>query len=278
MKEASVKPGEFAETSADRVTRRNMLRTSAGVAAAATAFAAAPKAQAALAANGHPVLGDGANLRRSKANLLRISASQLYNQTSSMPDQQTNGDEGRYLDYRASYTKALPHNQFGEVQGDAYRALLRALESGAPSDFEAIPKGGVARQANPQAAYKYELSGLDCAATRMRPAPTFAGLETAGEMVELYWKAICRDGPFVSFDLDPMVSAVVTELAAFPGGFGGPKAGVNLGTVFRGETPGDLAGPYISQFLLKPVPYGPSTITQVYGHAGTGVDFMKDPG
>jgi hypothetical protein len=34
------------------------------------------------------------------------------------------------------------------------------------------------------------------------------------------------------------------------------------GTLFRGFTPGDLTGPYVSQFLLHDVPYGALTITQ----------------
>ncbi|MBK7599955.1 MAG: vanadium-dependent haloperoxidase [Acidobacteria bacterium] len=41
--------------------------------------------------------------------------------------------------------------------------------------------------------------------------------------------------------------------------FSGP---VTAGTLFRGLTAGDLAGPYISQFLLKDIGYGVQTISQ----------------
>ena len=34
------------------------------------------------------------------------------------PTQETNGDEGRYDDYRASFTKALPHDDLGEVDAE----------------------------------------------------------------------------------------------------------------------------------------------------------------
>jgi hypothetical protein len=43
--------------------------------------------------------------------------------------------------------------------------------------------------------------------------------------------------------------------------------------IFRGPTPGDLTGPYMSQFLLKPVPMGASTLTQLYRTAIAGDDY-----
>ena len=54
----------------------------------------------------------------------------------------TNGDEARYRNKIASYSKGLPHNALGEVTSSAYRAMLNALTSGVPANFEAIPLGG----------------------------------------------------------------------------------------------------------------------------------------
>jgi hypothetical protein len=59
-----------------------------------------------------------------------------------------NGDEDLYPSRIASYSKGLPHNDLGEVDLNAYNALLRALNSGLASDFEAIPLGGTAKLAN----------------------------------------------------------------------------------------------------------------------------------
>jgi hypothetical protein len=58
--------------------------------------------------------------------------------------------------------------------------------------------------------------------------------------------------------------------------FRGPKVGtaVTPSTMFRGNTPGDLVGPYLSQFLLKPIPFGATTIVQQYRTAIPGNDFM----
>ena len=63
------------------------------------------------------------------------------------PDHINNGDEDHYrnhrneLNYIGNYCKALPHKHNGEVNQRAYRAMLRALNSGDPDDFERIPFG-----------------------------------------------------------------------------------------------------------------------------------------
>jgi hypothetical protein len=60
----------------------------------------------------------------------------------------------------------------------------------------------------------------------------------------------------------------------------GPKKNglVTPGTLFRGETPGDLIGPWISQFLWLDVPYGASTIKQRYSVPQAETDFMTSYG
>lgn len=191
--------------------------------------------------------------------------------------QQTNGDEGLYADYRGSFTKSLPHNDLGDVDTSAYQGLLDALDSGQSADFEAIRLGGDRRLANPQAAYRYAVSGLDSHKTFIRPAPTFAGAEAAAEMGELYWKALCRDIPFAEFETNVLIGQAVSDLNAFSQTVGALDNGVlTRNTIFRGETPGDLTGPYISQFLLQDVPYGNTTLVQRYRSPTPGNDQMTD--
>jgi len=57
--------------------------------------------------------------------------------------------------------------------------------------------------------------------------------------------------------------------------YSGPKVNgqVTPDVIFRGPTPGDLTGPYLSQFMLKPVPMGASTLTQLYRTAIAGDDY-----
>ncbi len=49
---------------------------------------------------------------------------------------------------------------------------------------------------------------------------------------------------------------------------------VTPATLFRGLTPGDLAGPYISQFLWKDAPFGSQTINQRMRTVHPGVDYL----
>jgi len=87
--------------------------------------------------------------------------------------------------------------------------------------------------------------------------------QLAAEMVERYWLALTRDVPFDSYAAHPLTRAAARDLsrcAAFPG----PRIGrtVTPGTLFRGPTPGDLTGPYLSQFLWVHVPHGTTRFTE----------------
>lgn len=176
-----------------------------------------------------------------------------------------NGDESLFSNALGSYTKAMPHDAAGIVDPAAWAAFIKAVESGASADFDLIPMGGTAKQANPQAAFAYELAGADSHSLAMPPPPAFSSAETAGEMVELYGHALLRDVPFESYGSDPRVPPVIAGLNAL-GDFRGPGSGgvVTPETLFRGITPGDIAGHYVSQFLLLPVPQGAHTIQQTY--------------
>ncbi len=273
------------------LSRRDVIKATAGVGLFAgigglSGLSASAHAQdgAGIAAhggpqlNGHPIFGGPRARRSAEAFRVRVQAAQSYLQNF-LGVQRTNGDEGRYADFRASYHKALPHNNLGEVDGNAYRAYLAALASGRSADLEAIPLDPASqrKQVNPQGGYKLEMAGRDSHNTFMRPAPTFAGAETAAEMGEVYWKALSRDVPFIDYDSSATIAAAVVDLNAFSATVG-PKVGgqVTPGTIFRGETPGDLAGPYISQFLWKPVPFGNGQIVQRYESPAPGDDFMTD--
>src|SRR4029077_20834646 len=125
------------------------------------------------------------------------------------------------------------------------------------ADFEAIPLGGASKLANPQAAYCYTMEGADAAALDSAPPPAFASAQAAGEMVEDYWQALTRDVPFSQYGIDPTIGQAVADLNKLSD-YRGPKVNgqVTPDAIFRGPTPGDLTGPYMSQFLLKPVPMG----------------------
>src|SRR5262245_42316174 len=122
--------------------------------------------------------------RRNHAYEVRHEAA-LSHKNLSLPDHPTNGDEELYPNRIGSYSKALPHNNLGEVDLNAYNSLLRALTSGRSSDFEGIVLGGTRKLVNPQASLAFELEGPDSHHLAMNPAPAFDSAEEAGEIAEL---------------------------------------------------------------------------------------------
>jgi hypothetical protein len=200
--------------------------------------------------------------RVQEAREVRFEAAR-YQANRPVPTHLANGDEQLYPDHMANFTKALPHDAKGHVVPGAYEALLKAMETGAPEDFEAIPLGGTRKLVNPQSAFAFDLMGADSHHLTMPPAPSFASAEAAGEMVELYWHALTRDVPFDAYATDSLIQQAAASLSSLSD-FRGPKDGgrVTAANIFRGTTPGELNGPYISQFLLKDVPYGSQVIRQ----------------
>ncbi len=207
-----------------------------------------------------------------------------------LPLHRNNGDEALYASRIGSYHKALPHNatigpNFGEVEPSAYDAFLTASITGNVADWAAVPLGGTVRLTDPQGGLAYDLEGADAAAIDAPPPATIASATLAAQSVEAYWIALARDIPFSMYGLEPVTSAAITELNTLID-FEGPRQGgqVTAGTLFRGFTPGDLVGPYISQFFVQPFNFGPLAINdrngnpaQQYNCYVPGVDYMQDP-
>ncbi len=196
------------------------------------------------------------------------------------PTHVCNGDEDLYPNKIASYSKGLPHNALGEVDLAAYETLMTALASGDPADFEAITLGCGGptiqrKQVNPQAGLAFEMIGADAHHVPIPPAPAFVSAEEAGEIVENYWMALTRDVPFADYGADPLSLAAASDLSTMSD-FRGPKVGgvVTSDTLFRGTTPGDLTGPYISQFLWRPTPFGAEYVERRMRTRTAGVDYM----
>ena len=216
------------------------------------------------------------NSRASKAYQLRHKAA-LYERNLPLAEHPTNSDEELYPSLIGSYSKALPHNSLGEVDGVAYAKLLRALTTGDPHDFEEVPIAGAAKLTDPQAALAFELVGSDSHHLNVPAPPQFSSSQIAGEMVELYWQALTRDIPFADYLDDPLVNAATNELSQLSD-FHGPKSGgsVTPNTIFRGPTPGAMAGPYISQFLSLDVPYPPTSISQQIRTTAPKLDYLTN--
>ena len=214
--------------------------------------------------------------RAEQAYQLRVRMAQAA-RDALLPEHPVNGDETLYPAKIGSYAKGLILDDRGEVDSTAYDDLLAAIASGDTASFEAVPLGGSVKLTNPQSAFSFELIGPDSHHLGMPAPPAFASAEQAGELVEVYWAALTRDVPFVAYDTDPLIAQASSELSGLSA-FAGPKVdgAVTQGTLFRGTTPGDLAGPYLSQLLFRDIPYGPTTVPQRYGVPVAGDDHLTD--
>lgn len=214
--------------------------------------------------------------RRNRAFIIRRDAA-IFQRDIPETRSLTNNDEELFPSRAASYSKGLPHSNLGEVDLNAYSAFIQALNSGLNSDFEAIPLGGTAKLANPQAAYCFSMEGADAAAPAIPAPPSFISAQMAAEIGEDYWCALTRDVPFSQYASDPLINQAAADLSKFSN-YRGPTVNgqITPAVIFRGDTPGDLNGPYISQFLLKTIPMGAASLPQLYRTSVSGDDYLTN--
>lgn len=261
---------ESGKSSTRTLSRRSFFGVTATAATAGLLLEPLSGLSKAEAAEVGPLIGDD---RLSTAFNLRLkSADRMLSQ--GIPVQTCNGDEDLYPNYIGNYSKGLPHNTIGHVVPSAYAAMLKALSSGDPADFELIPLGGSRKLTNPQAGLAFDTHGNDPHQFALPPAPAFSSDEEAAEMVELYWMALLRDSRFEA--PKPLAAIAAAELSSLPA-FKGPRIGgqVTLQTLFRDDLPGCLAGPYISQFLLRGTPFGAEYVVRKLRTTVAGNDHGK---
>ncbi|MEO8380716.1 MAG: vanadium-dependent haloperoxidase [Acidobacteriota bacterium] len=186
-----------------------------------------------------------------------------------------NGDEKDFPTFIGNFHKGLPHDQFGEVNKAAYQTLLDAVNQKAP--FASITPGLGRKFTNPQAGLATDVEGPDPSKLDILSAPKVNSAEAAAEAVEDYWMALLRDVPFIDWDTNSDIAAAAAELSGLSE-FTGPKIGgqVTPLSIFRGCADGDMEGPFLSQFLLHPVPYGSLTVSQQQKTVLAGVDYLTD--
>jgi membrane-associated phospholipid phosphatase len=255
---------------ATRVSRREFVTATAGAAVAGAIATQLPAAAEAAPAADEPQPAG----RAGEAYELRVAAAD-YGRKQKRSTHRDNGDETRFPAKWASYTKALPHDAIGHVVPEAYAAYLAALHSGNHEEMERIPLGGYTKLANPHAALAFDLMGPDAQQLTCPAPPPMHSEERAAELVELYWHALLRDVRFADYDHDESVQRACDELSSLRA-FIGPRQNerVTPATLFRGATRGGRVGPYISQFLLRDIPYGAMKVPQKYRIAAPRRDYL----
>lgn len=233
--------------------------------------------------------GNGGNQRAQDCLKIRKDAAQDgFKNTPPNLLHPTNNDEALYANKAGSYSKGLPHNSDGTVVVSAFQSMLKALDSENPAHFDSILLGGSRKLTNPQAGVAFDMEGPDSHALVQPPAPALASKEEAAEIAENYWMALLRDVPFSDYGSHPTAVAAAADLTNFGADFKGAKNGSGVVTpelLFRGLTPGDKAGPWISQYFYLPCFFGANPVDQRIvtaapystagnGSAGGGRDYM----
>lgn len=267
-------------------TRRKFLRTIGATTLAAGAVGIEPLINTSRsAAKGMFENGGGNNSNQRAIECARIrreAAKDGLRNTPQNLQHPSNEDEESYPNKIACYSKGLPHNNDGTVLLSAYTALMNALNSGKQADFNAIPLGGDRKLTNPQAGLAFDMEGPDAHSLVQPPAPAFSSQEQAAEISENYWMALLRDVPFSQYATDPIAQAAAADLTLYGSAFKGPTSNgqVTTSTLFRGLTPGDLQGPWLSQFFYLPCHFGANNveqkITTVRSLSDGGANYMTD--
>ena len=115
---------------------------------------------------------------------IRLEAAQAEADVA-VPRQITNGDESRYPNFIANFSKGLPHNDLGEVNPNVYRAYLGALQRGTAKAFEDLQLGGNVKLVNPLAGLAFELEGTDSHQLTIPPFPALPSREAADETLTI---------------------------------------------------------------------------------------------
>jgi hypothetical protein len=191
----------------------------------------------------------------------------------------SNGDEALYPDKCGTFTKGLPHDNYGRVDLHAYRSFKTALTTGEFSDFERITMGGTRTLNGPQGGLAFDLECLDhCQFGQpiVPPAPATASDQNATELLEHYWGSLLRDVAFSDYGASALAAQAAAELGTLPS-YLGPRnvhGQVTTDLLFRGIFPGETLGPYLSQFLVTPTYFGAQPISQQMVSYVPNTDYM----
>jgi hypothetical protein len=288
---ASASP-KISETAVHSSSRRRFLGKLGGAAMAAGILGKAPAALAQSSeANGSGgVSASGLNARVVKSLALRLGAA-TTDSLVKVPPHTTNGDENRYPDHSASYSKGLLQDDIGVVNPAAWASFKKALKSGKNSDFEAMIIGGTRTENGPQGAYAFDMEGLDSVQFGNAPSPAdptglavvppfdqIASAAYGAQLIELYWASLLRDVAFTDYATNATAIAAAAELTTLPD-YRGPRdshGNVTPGLLFRGNFPGETIGPYMSQFMITPTSFGQQPIDQLMNTYLPNIDYMTD--
>lgn len=205
-----------------------------------------------------------------KKSLIQHRASQSAERATEVELNQQINPDVENDNYVGLYSKGMTHNSTTLVCDETkIKELQIAMKSGEQNDFDDLDKAGARKQVSPQAALSFENMGGDPMGFTMPTPPALASRHAAADMVEVFEKNILRDKTFSELNeggTDTDIQRAIDSINAFGSDYKGPKVNgqVTRKLLFRGLGPKEDVGPYVSQLLLHPVPFGSHSVTQTY--------------
>jgi hypothetical protein len=229
--------------------------------------------------------------RANKAERIRTSVA-AKERAVPIPPHTTNGDESRYADKSASYSKGLLQDTYCRVDPAAWASFQTAIHSGLFSDWQNLIMGGVRTENGPMGSYCFTQIGTDSGQFGNAPSarnqqgqvvvPPFAQVNSADygtQLIEMYWASLCRDVAFTDYPTNVTAIAAAAELSG-QATYRGPRdlisGRVTPELLFRGGYPGETVGPYVSQLWITPTAFGQQAIPQQYTTYLPDIDYMTD--
>jgi len=166
------------------------------------------------------------------------------------------------------YSKVLPHDADGYVNKSVYIQYYRSLKKQSIEQLNFVPLGGSTKLLDPPSAWSGDVQ--EFVKHKNFSLPKLCSSVFAAYMVEIYTAATVRDVPFLDYPFDVQIAKSVVDIANLSQ-YKGPT--ITYDTIFRGESNGDLIGPYISQLLLLDYELGGIVNDQRYPTFAT-QDFM----
>lgn len=185
--------------------------------------------------------------------------------------------EVKYEDYlyNGLFHKGLEHNSDGTLKySNQYENLRDSIIQNDQTKLASVPlaPSAVSKFVNPLSSWATMLIGTPQYTINPGQVPTLFSDSGAAEMVELYSMELARDVEFRDYLTDPTI-----QLLTGGNYMNKPNVLINLPdyeprnalftdrTLFRGISPKEHVGPYISQLLYLDVPMGATTLKQIYG-------------
>lgn len=209
----------------------------------------------------------------SRESTLRTSLNQIHDDTEIYV--KISWDACCQPDYKGCFSKSLQHTEDGLPVKEEIQKMLDGIFHDR-TQLDQLNYPGPYHLVNPSTLYSTDLVGYNKAYHKIPKPPRLESAQHAAEMVELYAMALARDVSFEDYADSELIHKILPMMNKLLD-FKGPQSNgiVTPQTLFRGDTAGDLQGPYVSQFLWLPYQDGAAEHTQKYRFYEPQQDFMK---